>query len=192
MDTLLIENNQEELLNQLKLMSDFLIYYNITANIKIGNKFPKTNYNTLICNDKINILTNDKLLNPNLLNNLNLYYNEVVFKNDNEILLDKNTRELSIINIKNDLATFYKKEKKGTMYVNTISKIKILYPNKFGKMLKLYEYNFKCAIETKNRICIFNRGSKIKSAILAKQNNFELRSNYHDNPTVYKFKKLHK
>jgi hypothetical protein len=196
METLLLENNEENLINQLKTLKDFLIYYNVITDIKIGNHYSiisNNTYNTLISDDKINILTNDRLLKQELLNKLDMQFNEVIFKSDEEKETTKNnnTKVLSVINRKSDLDNFFKIENKGTLYTNTMSRIKILYPNQYGSMLKLYEYNFKCAIETNNRICIFKRGTKIRATTLAKQNNFELSSNYYDNPTVYKKNKLY-
>lgn len=193
METLLLENNKESLMNQLKFLNDFLIYYNVITDIKIGNQYnilPNNTYNTLISDDNINILTNDKLITPEI---FNMAFNEVVFKDDEEreILQSKNGKELSIINKKSDLDNFFKSENKGTLYANTMSRIKILYPGTYNNLLKLYEYNFKCAIETKNRICIFKRGTKIRATTLAKQNNFNLVPNYYDNPLVYKINKLY-
>jgi len=196
METLLLENNEESLFNDLKTLNDFLIYYNVITDIKVGNQYniiSNNPYNTLISDDKVNILTNDRLLKKELLNKLNMLFNEVVFKNENDkgVPKNRNSKELSIINKKIDLDNFYKLDNEGILYTNTMSRIKILYPGTYNKMLKLYEYNFKAAIETNNRICIFKRGTKIRATTLARQNNFNLVPNYYDNPKVYKINKLH-
>ena len=185
METLLLEKDEESLINQLKTFKDFLIYYNVIVEIKIGNHFLPYNYNTLYNDTNNNILTDNNLLD--------IPFNEIVFNidEDKDIVNTIDNKELIIINKKSDLDKFFKENNSGTLYTNTKSRIKILYPNKSGKMIKLFEYNYKSAIETNNKICIFKRGSKIRATTLAKQNNFELKSNYYDNPTIYKIKKLH-
>lgn len=193
METLLLEKDEESLINQLKNLRDFLIYYNVIVEVKIGNQFLPYDYNTLYNDENNNILTDNHLLDYKKLNRIDIPFNEIVFNIDDEksisSKLDK--KELILINKKSDLDKFFKENNDGILYTNTKSRIKILYPNKSGKMIKLFEYNYKSAIETDNKICIFRRGSKIRATTLAKQNNFNLISNYYDNPTIYKIKKLH-
>lgn len=195
METLLLQNSKNDLINQLKLLNSFLIYYNVITEIKIGNQFlPYINYNTLISDGNTNILINDSLLDYQILNTLKLRFNEVFFYIEeikDDIISNNNEKDLTIINRKKDLLEFLtSNEKKGILYTKVRSQIRIQYPNKYNKLLNLYEYNFDSAIETNNRICLFKRGVKIKATTLAKQNKFDLVPNYYDNPTIYKIKKL--
>ena len=193
MNTLLIENDKNILINQLRNLSDILVYYNVIAEIKIGSTLlPNYKFDILFNNEKNNILTNNENINYNLLNKLNIDFNEVSFNTDERIELSNNDsiKEILIINNKEDLDNFLKKEKKGTLYLNTYSRIKLYYQNNYGRKIYLFDYFFKNAIETKNKICIFKRGIKIKAISLAKRNCFKLKSNYYDNPSIYKTKKL--
>ena len=195
MESLLLIEKKEELSNKLKNLKDLLIYNNVSVQIKIGDQYlPYIKFNSLLTDNKYNILTYNNLYNYKTLDNLNIQFNEVVFniEEDRHTLDNTNGKELIIINKKSDLEKFFKENTKGILYANTKSKIKLFYPSKSNKMITLFEYNFKSAIETKNKICIFRRGSKIKATTLAKQNNFELQPNYYDNPIIYKMKKLHK